>query len=207
MFTQFLLLLTISLSSAVQARTWECKKFKKFPVLIEGCEGEQCGILRYDKAIKDADLYASPSFESEKIDVLKKCEKILAFKPHILLKSLGSGKVLSLASKDKNIGIKVNDIVPITKNLGEGYLEACIEERSINVVVSFAERLEINITNIQEIVPLEADSWVRVTTPRTKSGYIKGDSFYMGFYTHDLENYCPEDLPLNKDHKKSQQWQ
>jgi hypothetical protein len=81
-------LLVFFSSSQSFSRDWKCDQLKTLPKMIEGCEGEACGSLTYERTVKDVAPY--PSIDSKKHPFkIPKRTKIRYFEPSYILKKPG----------------------------------------------------------------------------------------------------------------------
>lgn len=174
----------------------KCKKFEKFPVLLERCEGEMCGVIKYNKSLKTLSVYQNTSLASSKVDTLHKCEAIKDFKSLVKLRKLGRLIVLKPKKGLKKLNIQKNDIISMITYGGEGYLNACIGNKEI--IVSVVD--EKDVSHVKIISNPETEGWVKLTTPRNKTGFVlEKEDFYMGYYNYEPSRLCSEDKLKNSN--------
>jgi hypothetical protein len=158
----------------------------EIPQFIEGCEGEGCGLLSYDKSIKPVTIYKEPNINSEVVDRLKKCEVIKNFKIYMWIKKFGEAKILS-PNLFENTVIQ-NDLIKVRYYSGEGYYSACVKNKEIIVADKFVADKEF--PTVDFISNPVVEGWVRLTTPRGIDGYTPDTDFYIGYYD-DEPSDCP----------------
>lgn len=159
------------------------------PQFIEGCEGEACGILMYEKAIKEVDVYKEPSLGSKVIDKLGRCEIIKDFQAHLWIREFGKAKITAL-NTDKIPNLKLGDLVSIRKYIGEGYLRACWGDLEFQVS-EFPIPSIYDPINVEVLFSPKTEAWVKLTTPRNITGYTPDSDFYIGKYTDEEGLLCP----------------
>jgi hypothetical protein len=164
------------------------------PSLQEGCEGEGCGTIAYDKAVNTVKVRSSPSLDSAVLDVLKKCERIRDFKPVMVSRELGQGRITTVVDEALTAkGIQVGDTIRLRSYSGEGYFTACVGQEEFEV--SDHEGLEGPAKAVVAVLTRpRVQGWSRVTTPRAHRGYVPdSERFYLDHYSHDKSLLCAED--------------
>jgi len=164
----------------------------KIPQFIEGCEGEGCGLLSYDKSVRSVTIYKEPYINSEIVDHLKKCEVIKNFEVFMWIKKFGEAKVLS-PNLFKNT-VSQNDLLKIRYPSGEGYYSACVKNKEMKVVDQLVDDKEFPTVDFMSSPIVEG--WIHLTTPRGIDGYTPDTNFYIGKYDYNYSNeslYCPLD--------------
>lgn len=193
------LILLNNSTNLAHAKKIPCDLFKKFPVLLNGCEGEGCGILNYDKSILNEKVFDHPNTKKE-IDQLKVCEPIKGFKPVIWLIKPGSAVVAKPSKTLKKMGVSKGDIITVISYEGEGIFSGCVKSKFVDI----ADSSEISENLVKSISPPQTENWVEIETPRAKKGYIKDHNFYMGHYSFDVSKLCGSDHPFGENHSTLQ---
>lgn len=187
---------------------YPCTKYKKLPHFEKGCEGEGCGFLKYDKAIKPVTVLEKMEQDSKMIGNLKRCQKIEGFESYTSLSELGWVEVLTPNKQLQKIGIKKGAIIQLTSSLGEGYLTACSGNDKIDAVEQGTEQYG-DVANVKTLINHKSEGWVKLKLPSGKYGYAsEREDFYMGYYSYEPAHFCPEDHPCGpnflKDLKSSE---
>ncbi len=183
---------------------YPCHRFKKLPHLEKGCEGEACGILKYDKAIKSVDVFENAENNSKTIGHIKKCQKIERFESYTLLSELGWAEVLAPNRKLQKLGIQKGAIIQLTNSLGEGYLTACLGDHKIDAFEQGTEQLG-DIANVKSLAHHKSEGWGKLKLPNKKHGFVpERENFYMGYYNYEPALLCPEDHPCGPNFLKTE---
>lgn len=185
-------------ASAASAKTWTCELHPKYPVLLEGCDGEACGVLTYERALSDTPLYAAPSDELKKVGDLRRCERISSFATFTRLKRPGVAEVVEPDSKAKALGVRVGDKIPLLRSHGEGFSSGCIGKTTIDFVDTYAGNADTE-TRIKVAAWPDSETWTRVKNQKGVVGYSNKHDFYMGYYSYEPSLFCAGDHPLGID--------
>lgn len=190
---------------SIEAKEWTCTKYPKLPIVVQGCEGEMCGRLMYEKAERAVSIYEKPFTTSRVIDQLARCELIRNFEPYIVVNTIGRVEVLSLDKDLAAAGVKVGDILPYVRANDEddvfGELTACFGDREHPVydTVVAEDNPQYRFATIVKVLSRHASQeWIKLKTPRNKVGYAPGNSeFYMSYYRYRPMAHCPGDKPTS----------
>lgn len=160
---------------------------------FEGCEGEGCHILRYSKAVKSIRIYERADLSSKVVDKLQRCEKFSSFKPMLLTKQVGFGKLKVDTFMDRSLNGSKGKKFEVIQELGEGFFKVCIDGKIH----------EVDVAEISTDKKVKNESWIKIKTPRGIEGYARGNRpFYMGVFNYDTTLLCPEDRRSKKGHIK-----
>lgn len=198
-----LLMFVLWISFLSEAKEWVCTKYQKIPIIMQGCEGEMCGRLMYNKVVRSTSIYEKPSLNSKVIDRLEKCERIRDFKPYLVIKKLGNAEVLHTDNELQLLGVKIGDKIPFIRLMDEddviGELLACIQNKETFVydvmIAESDEEAYAPFSIVKVLTQNVAEEWIQLKTPRNKIGYTLDNGFYDGFYTYDDADLCPGDKP------------
>lgn len=108
---------------------------------------------------------------------------------------LGAARITS--GQSSQLQLKPGDVVPVTENLGEGEVALCVGANitSASMEMMPHSRLTVHIDKFPR-----NEWWMKVTTPRGKSGYIQGpvdsgdyeNALWNAFYIHRTLGYGPD---------------
>ncbi|MBN22614.1 MAG: hypothetical protein CL678_15125 [Bdellovibrionaceae bacterium] len=186
----------VSYNSGKKKSFYPCRSDKKLPRLEKGCEGEGCGFLKYNKAIKTVSVFETASRKSKILGNIKRCEKIEGFEPYTLLSELGWVEVLKPNKQLKKIGVKKGSVIQLTESLGEGYLTACSGIHKIDAVDQRIEKSG-DVAEVQTLIQHKSEGWIKLKLKNGRSGYVpETENFYMGYHSYEPSQLCPEDHPL-----------
>lgn len=186
-----------------EAKEWPCTKYQKFPIILQGCEGEMCGRLMYEKTVRFTSVYEKPAINSKIIDRLEKCELIRDFKPYLVIKKLGNAEILRTDKELLDLRVKTGDIISFIRLMDEddviGELLACIQHKETSVydmvIAESDEEAYAPFSIVKVLAQNTTEKWVQLKTPRNKIGYAPDNGFYDGFYTYNDADLCPGDKP------------
>ncbi len=186
---------TVSISILKETpKKFKCTLYQKFPHLMEGCEGEACGFLKYEKAIKSAPIFEKTDKKSKNLGTINRCQKIKEFKTFTLLNEMGEVLVVKANKKLTQLGVQDGDIIPFISSLGEGFLKGCVDNTAIDMAMTGSDVREEALVEI--LTDPKTEGWIKVKSETGIEGYIpKSERFYMGYYDFSAENFCPEDHP------------
>lgn len=166
-YSFLLILLAISLPTLTKELT--CTKYKKFPIVLNVCEGEgPCGNLESNHALLPVDIHQKPSKHSKIVDKLEKGDVIKNTEPYLIIKKFGKVKVLDSKKELYALGVRDGDILPFVNYLEES-LEACIDNHLIEVESLYNDNPEISFVKILE--DNKTEDWVKLRTPRNIVGF------------------------------------
>jgi len=186
----------LSFSNLAYSKKIPCLVYNKFPTLIEGCEGELCGLLAYNKTIKQSAVFAHPN-DRKQLDILRVCEPIKNFSPHIWVIAPGSIRIEQLTSELKKRGLRKGDTLTLINYVGEGVYAACAGSEIFDLLPESHDGKSLT----KKITAPRTEAWVKITSPRMKTGYIQGHDFYMGHGDLDLAKLCGNDHPFGEHHQ------
>jgi hypothetical protein len=173
-------------SSLSASTTYTCTK-EMLPLIQKGCEGEGCGILEYDKAIKTVKLYKKPSFQAPVAGELKECEVIPSFEPYIVVRKWGAAEVTSVAEEDAALKIQAGDTIALKSYSGEGYYWACINKTEFKVGTPGSSN---PVTVVEVISKPVVETWIKVGAQRYAP---RSEEFFIHHYNNYDNLKCPED--------------
>jgi hypothetical protein len=187
-------------SISVYSKEWPCLRINKLPQIMEGCEGEACGILRYEKVVKDVEIYKSP-FEKDSFKTVDRCQKITYFKPLFIINKPGKIKFIQPMPE---ASVRKGDTAIILSNVGEGYVEVCLNDKTVLVSPLFDSKQKRK--NELAIVEHwgETEGWIKAKFSDGTKGYLKNNThrWYQGYYDYEPKEHCSDPaFPDIKDTK------
>jgi len=167
--------------AASQAREWPCTKFTRFPVLIDGCEGERCE-SRENKVVKDVTLYSKPDLQSEVLARLKKGQKVQSITHKTLLKQMGKFVVgkgepepesFWAIEELKQYGVQIGDVIFGVQYGGEGVYNHCIGDKLFYLGNAYGLEMKKGAKD-----QLQTEAWSFVKS-KNGSGWAPGTDWYI----------------------------
>jgi hypothetical protein len=175
-----------------------CELYESLPQTLKGCEGEGCGILKYDKVTKTVDVRKRPDKSSEIIGVLKRCSKLKGFKPYTVLKELGWARVVKSNKKLDELGVSSGSLIQVAKSLGEGYLKVCAGRSEVDAV-DLGATPHGDVAVVETLLNHRAEGWIQLALESNGRGFVaEREDFYQGYYSYEPSHFCPEDHPCGK---------
>jgi hypothetical protein len=174
-------------------RLHSCVKYQNMPHLMKGCQGEACGQLRYKKAIRSAKIFSEPSATAKEVGNISRCELLHGFEPHLVIQQLGKARVIKPNAQMKKLNVAAGDNIEILQSLGEGYMTACIGEEEVEAYWGGPD--SVTEGSVFVFVQPQAESWIKVKSPKGETGFAKDEQFYMGYYDYDPSQFCDGDKP------------
>lgn len=146
--------------------------YARLPVLIEGCEGEGCGLYETDLVVEDTKILQAPGPNSRVIGTVTKCGRVTAIEYFYKLTHPGEAIVLSLDGNEplKASGVRVGDSLALVRRLGEGQVLVCVETAVFSVEAFFSPP-DVNVTTL-----IDSEAWAEVTTEEGVRGWIRNSS-------------------------------
>ena len=196
----FLIVASLIFSHSSYGKEWQCDLIKKLPREFEGCEGEACGMLTYERTIKDVDIFKAIA-DKKPFAKAPKCSLIRYFEPFYVLKKAGKLKFLKALPEHK---VQVNDVAFYTKSLGEGYFDVCLEGKTVQISALPSPQAEENKENAVILSWTESEHWIRLKLDDGKKGYAKNDGgfWYQGYYSYEPDQHCDDPrFPKKQSHE------
>lgn len=185
-----ILMLLCLFSFNVLAKEWSCLQLKTLPKIFEGCEGEACGALTYERAVKDVDLYRQTNSVKPFMKV-SRCIQITYFEPFYILKKAGRVKFLKSL---KEHGVEIGDTAYFVRSVGEGYFDVCLNDK----IIQISALPEAQATENKETASIlywgVSEHWIKTKFSNGAKGFTKNDShsWYQGYYTYEPSEHCPD---------------
>lgn len=162
---KMLWLLWFILLSSAYATPIPCTKFKAWPAIIDGCEGERCDSSS-NEVQTALPLYAEHSYKSKIVANLKACEKVKSIQQKTIVLSPGKHLVSEENSDLKKYGIKKGDVLIAIQYRGEASYKYCIRDKLV----------ELEDVRAKDITDgLNTDAWSLVDSFKGKGWAKDGD--------------------------------
>jgi len=188
-------------STSAFTKDWPCPRLAKLPLTLPGCEGEACGVLKYERTVRPVELLQNIG-DPKPFTTVKKCSKIVFFEPFYVIQKPGKVKFVQPISE---ASVNAGDTAFILQNLGEGYVDVCLNDKSLHV--SLVPEPQQNQSEVSTIIEhVKTENWVRIKFQDGTKGiartFHKDGIWFQGYYDYSPEQHCYDPKFPDKKSKK-----